>query len=427
MGSWWHVQVGAQEVPVFGKSYVSDQLMLLLTDEDFYLDHTKNRDMVEFETAYVVDPDRAMGMPRTWHDGLMGYSSTVANLRTRLDLQGFSADRVQTLAIEFFEENFDDDPGTSRATETPFRDGASLVAALTHPRGLAAGSGPGFGAGDPNFAALESEWMSLRENFHDLRFTLALSLLHADPDAIVDMDLSDLVAGGWLSLDDRPHREARLRMAADVANGGPVIVITEGSSDARWLRRSLEISAPAVAYLFEFLDFAEFRTPGGTDRVVSLTKGMASAGVMNRVVAVLDNDTAGHLAAGQLRSLALPGQVAVVTLPDVGCALTYPTLGPDGATASDVNGRAVSIEFMFGVDVLRDADGAFFPVRWTSFLDKAGEYQGSLDARNKNLVAANIDAALHRATDAVPAQVREGCDRLVEVLVDAARRPDALH
>ena len=79
-------------------------------------------------------------------------------------------------------------------------------------------------------------------------------------------------------------------------------------------RTRLDVSVPVervgvdvlATHLFEFLDFAEYRAPGGTDRVVSLTKGMATAGVMNRIVAVLDNDTAGRVAADQLADLAFP-------------------------------------------------------------------------------------------------------------------------
>jgi hypothetical protein len=134
----------------------------------------------------------------------------------------------------------------------------------------------------------------LRKSFDDPRFALSLALTNTRAATMVTLDLTDLVLGGRMKADDLPHRDARTRMGAAVAASGPVIVIAEGASDARWLRRSLEIAAPAAAHLFESLDLAEYRAPGGTDRVVSLTKGMAAAGVMNPIVAVLDNDTAGR-------------------------------------------------------------------------------------------------------------------------------------
>ena len=42
-------------------------------------------------------------------------------------------------------------------------------------------------------------------------------------------------------------------MATAVAASGPIIVITEGSTDARWLRHALRLAAPDTEHLFEFL------------------------------------------------------------------------------------------------------------------------------------------------------------------------------
>lgn len=214
-----------------------------------------------------------------------------------------------------------------------------------------------------------------------------------------------------------------MRMSAAVAVDGPVIVITEGSSDAQRLRRSLEIATPEVAHLFKFLDFG-YRPPGGTDRVVSLTKGMSASGVMNRIVAVLDNDTAGREAASQLSKLDLPAQVAVVCLPAVPYADRYPTLGPSGPGLEDVNGRAVSMEFMFGVDVLCDGAGALAPVRWHAFNEKVGDYQGRLDTAEKGRVGKLIDEALSTGVGGkIPDQVVQGCARLAAMIRAAADPP----
>lgn len=262
------------------------------------------------------------------------------------------------------------------------------------------------------------------ESFDDPRFALALSLINTHPATTISLDLSDLVLGGWMDADDKPHQDARTRMAAAVAASGPVIVITEGESDARWLRRALEIAAPATAHLFKFLDFAEYRAPGGTDRVVSLTKGMAAAKVMNRIVAVFDNDTAGRVAAQQLLRLVLPSRIAVTSLPDVPYAASYPTLGPGGHGTAVVNGRAASIEFMFGEEILRDTDGELYPVRWLSFIETANAYQGRLDSDHKAIVGRRIDQALtETGTHAISEQVLCGCRRLSKMLLTAAN-PD---
>lgn len=91
---------------------------------------------------------------------------------------------------------------------------------------------------------------------------------------------------------------------------------------------------------------------------------------------------------------------------------------------ANINGRATSMEFMFGVDVLRDGTGELIPVRWHGFNEKLGEYQGHLDAKGKSQVGARIDAALSAATSGpIADQVLLGCERLAMLLLAAAEPP----
>jgi hypothetical protein len=433
MGSRWQVDIGKRAAPVFGKNFVSDQLMLVFTDTDRFLDHAKRDDLAEFDRLRADDPEFAMDAPpRSWHTRLLGYSTTAGALRSRLELQGFSSERVHALSIAFFDDELThsteyagiDQRDSWPQGQSSYPDGAAVTAALASLRGQATATAPAPSLTDPEQRFLHDQWVSLRESFDDPRFALSLALTSTRAATMVTLDLTDLVLGGWMTTDDLPHQDARTRMAAAVAASGPVIVIAEGASDARWLRRSLEIATPAAAHLFEFLDFAEYRAPGGTDRVVSLTKGMAAAGVMNRIVAVLDNDTAGRLAADQLADLAFPARITVINLPKVAYATQYPTLGPEGSATANVNGRAASIEFMFGDDILRDADGTLFPVRWQSFIVAACEYQGRLEANHKTRVGERIDQALADAGDsAMSEQVLDGCRRLASMLLAAADPP----
>ncbi|GHH70320.1 HEPN/Toprim-associated domain-containing protein [Promicromonospora soli] len=427
MGSWWSIQVGGQAIPVWGKNYVPDELMLLFADEDRFVDTTKLAALAEYENraADAPEPD---GLPLPWHDDLMGYSATARTLRRRLELQGFSSDWVSRLSTAFFDDEEERRLSTLWQEGTAaYPNGAAITAALTTRSGRAAGAGIRPDPRErPEEHFLHEQWERLREAFDDPRFALALSLCRTRAASEVKLDLTDLVLGGWLTPDENPHREARLRMSATVAADGAVIVVTEGSSDAHRLRRSVEVAAPEVAHLFRFLDF-DLRPPGGTDRVVSLTKGMAAAGVMNRIIAVLDNDTAGREAAAQLSKLHLPAQVVAVCLPTAPYANRYPTLGPSGRGAEDVNGRAVSMEFMFGEDVLRNAAGELAPVRWHAFNEKMGDYQGRLDTTDKVRVGERIDAALSVGTsNRVPDQVRTGCVRLARMLIAAADPPQRI-
>lgn len=105
MGSWWHIKVGKTEVPVFGKSYVSDELMLLFNDTDRFVDESRR---TEYESSLApVDGESDVSLTddaQTWHAGLMGYSATVGTLRARLELQGFAAGWVRELATALLNE-----------------------------------------------------------------------------------------------------------------------------------------------------------------------------------------------------------------------------------------------------------------------------------------------------------------------------------
>lgn len=394
MGSWWNIKIGQAEAPIWGKNYVSDQLMLVFRDDD----------------RVASSPDS------------MVYAAPAGVLRDRLAVQGFSSQRVRDLAIQLFSEDDEDDARNSwpEGWET-FPTASSIVDAMASRRGQSAAAGLPPLREHPMNAFLYYKWEHLKECYDDPRFALSLALLRTRASTVVQLDLTDLVASGYMASNEYPHRDARSRLAQSVAASGPVIVITEGASDACWLRRSLEVAAPSVSHLFKFLDFDTYRAPGGTDRVVSLTKGMVSADVMNRIVAVLDNDTAGRAGARQLAGLELPGRVIVVNLPHVSYATEYPVLGPEGVGVADVNGRAAPIEFMFGDEVLRQPSGELYPVRWHSFIESENAYQGRLSDAHKREVGQRIERALFPASgQAVNEQIFDGCGRLSKMLINAA-------
>lgn len=417
MGSWWNIDIGGQAAPVWGKNYVDDELMLLFVDDDFLMSAEKLKVLEDIDRSGFESDD----LPSSSRTDLMGYATTAGALRQRLRLQGFSTEWVRKLSTAFFDDQDEVWREIGEDVLASFPNGDAITAALTTRSGIEVGAGiPPDARTHPRESFLHEKWGELHEAFDDPRFALALSLSNTRSTTEVRLDLTDLVMGGWMTSADRPHREARLRMAAAVRADGSVIVITEGASDARRLQRSLEISAPEVAHVFTFLDF-DLRPPGGTDRVVSLTKGMAAAGVMNRVIAVLDNDTAGRDAKSQLAGLQLPLQVVVVCLPEVPYAENYPTLGPAGDGIENVNGRAVSMEFMFGDEVLRDKTGALAPIRWHGFNERVADYQGHLDSGHKTDVNKRLDAAISpTANRALSSQIAEGCARLAAALIAAA-------
>ena len=190
------------------------------------------------------------------------------------------------------------------------------------------------------------------------------------PDDSVSLDLTELAAGGYL------EEGADLW---DEFERTPVVVLTEGKSDARLLRLALDTLLPDYADFIRFLDYDFARAAGGVGEVVRFVKMFAGSGIQNRIVALFDNDTAGRQALGDLGPL--PGNVFPMCLPSVDRFKNYPALGPDGPGMSDVDGRACSLELYLGREALTDTTGNLRPVRWTAFNEKLGRYQGEIPGK----------------------------------------------
>lgn len=384
MGEYWYLTAGSVTLAM-GKNYLPDELMTLFRESDRY----QRQDLL---AEYDSRGNEEEYTPK--YNDMIGYAVPVTALRDRLSLTGFDPDIVKQEAVRFIsyetadwepeqdadEEGDEDYEGSLRGE---WMEHGSLPAGQLLDKVISwAKSTDGwlnhtfYSRSLDNFYA--RVWESLTECYDDPRFSLALMLRRLRRYVTVRLNLTKLVLGGWMERDELPTQTAERRLKLQTSSSGRIIVVTEGSSDSQLLRRAFELVRPDLADYFAFLDFSTTDAPGGTDRVVSLTRGLAAAGVMNRVIAVLDNDCAGREAERQLLRSSLPETFGVTRLPDVDFARFYPTLGPSGSRTEDVNGRACSIEFMFGEEVMRLTTGDLPAVRWKSFMPSVGEYQGEL-------------------------------------------------
>jgi len=189
----------------------------------------------------------------------------------------------------------------------------------------------------------------------------------------VCLDFDDLVEEGHFSRSDSfwPHDEQQ-----------PVIIVTEGKSDARILQDCLNLLRSDLAPFFSFVNFETANARGGTAELVQFVRMFVGCGIRNRIVVLFDNDTAGHEALASLSETDLPANVFTIALPALALARSYPTLGPDGASLADINERACALELYFGEDILRDDNGELRPIRWTGFNDKMKRYQGAITGKS---------------------------------------------
>ena len=172
-------------------------------------------------------------------------------------------------------------------------------------------------------------------------------------------------------------------LLAKSVNEGKIIVLTEGSSDIEFLQKSLNLLYPELAYLFSFFDFKQVKSQGGTSTIINYLKSFISAGFNNRIIVILDNDTAGNEAYKQIQTISsIPINYKIFTLPEIDIANKYPTIGPQSKNFNmNINGKAVSIELFLGKDLLLNDENCYFPALWTGYNDKLKQYQGEISAK----------------------------------------------
>jgi hypothetical protein len=420
VGSYWHLYLSSKVI-CSGKNRIPAKLMSVFQEEEKYIKERWARQLEEGpgddEDAEEISVDLKT---------VFGYQARVGTVARRLKLMGFGGERCVKRIADICAE-FRSDDGSIDAIEGPYPDStryeisceASVkVGLIAYTKALNT-----LGPWGKDLSGLEKACLQELEPFiedpGDPRILLGALLADENPNKMLRMDLYDLLAAGWFSRLDAISTTAVQELTEDMASTGPIIVITEGSFDSRVLQRALRLVRPDIADYFKFLDFDSTRAPGGTDQVVQKLRSFAAAGVMNRVIALLDNDAAGRQAEEQLARTGLPNNYRFCRLPDLDYAKEYPTLGPSGGARHNVNGRACSVEFYFGVSCLADGSGPI-PIRWTGFNEKIGDYQGELT--NKRSVQKNIDEILTKAEldSAANGPEWNAMRRVAETLVSAA-------
>lgn len=155
-----------------------------------------------------------------------------------------------------------------------------------------------------------------------------------------------------------------------------ILIATEGASDARIIRRSLDILRPDVADFFNFVDVDERHHFWGTGNLVKFAEGLLRIDVLNQVLFVFDNDAEGVDAFGKLEKLKLPANMRAMLLPDLEQFMEFATRGPEGVSVSDINGRAAAIECYLDLGLSQ------YPtpqVTWSNFKKEIDAWHGVLD------------------------------------------------
>lgn len=187
-----------------------------------------------------------------------------------------------------------------------------------------------------------------------------------DEDCVI-LDYSDLNGGGYMEISEFNSR-----------NNNPTIIV-EGPNDYNILSQSLRIIYPELVDNITFLDIDSYKVESNAGAVVKMIKSFAGAGIKNRILAVLDNDTGAQSALRAIKNkpIKLPNNLGITQYPNIKICEKYPTIGPQGESLMNINGLAGSIEMYLGKEILTKGD-ELEKVMWTSYMPDVQEYQGEL-------------------------------------------------
>lgn len=189
----------------------------------------------------------------------------------------------------------------------------------------------------------------------------------ANADIEVVWEFGPLVANGWASVGDFQPGARRVEK---------VLVATEGASDARIIKRALEVLRPDVADFFNFIDVDERHHFWGTGNLVKFAEGLMRIDIQNKLLFVLDNDAEGVDAHRKLAALGLPSNMGSMLLPNLEPFANFPVRGPEGVSFADINGRAAAIECYLDLNL-----PAYDPaqVLWSNYKKEIGTWHGVLE------------------------------------------------
>jgi hypothetical protein len=241
---------------------------------------------------------------------------------------------------------------------------------------------------------IDSQWYGY--SGIDLYVPLRIALEICGEEESLYYNLTDLVEQEYLDKAEDCVAVATEYPMAQYASGSKVIILTEGKSDGWIISGAMKLLYPHLLGYFTFMDFELARVGGGAPQLANIVKSFAGAGIVNKVIALFDNDTIGKEAVQNLQQLKLPSNLRVLNLPDLPTLRKYPTTGPGGSKLINVNGSAASIELYLGDDVLRE-NGKLLPVKWSNHVPAVGKYQGSIAETDKGKVHKRFREKLRKA------------------------------
>lgn len=337
------------------------------------------------------------------------YSISVKELRDRLDLIGYSLDNAKQAFKYYLESeisryeqwNEDEEPNGSRSYGQKEVDILREMSTekwisnldLIYKAGKSKFEIDEDAVKDDELLSymLKNDWYGYSGAEFNIPLRIVLEIIPDDENFIYDV--TELILSGYLNEDDDLVECAINRASSEYYHRGKCIILTEGKYDTFVLSESLQLLYPHLSDYFTFMDFNGARVGGGAGSLANMVKSFSGAGLVNKVVAVFDNDTAARDALRGLDKANIAKNIKVFTLPRIDLLDDYPTIGPTGMVSMNVNSLAGSIEPYLGKDCLSPDGVNYYPVKWTGLVAGLQQYQGEI--MEKEQIQSNFEDKLN--------------------------------
>lgn len=213
----------------------------------------------------------------------------------------------------------------------------------------------------------------------DYRFYFRGFLEKLDENLNIFVDVSDLIDSGYYDIEDKIAEQC-------LNKNDKTIIFTEGKYDTSVIRESLKLLYPEYSNYYSFLDIELSNLELGANRVITYLKSFISAGIINKVIVLFDNDAEGLFCKQEVLKLKnIPNNFSIKTYPNIDIAKKYPTICPTGVEELDINDCGCSIELYLCDEVLKE-NNTLIPIQWSSFNEHVKKYQGSFSSKNKGSI-----------------------------------------
>jgi hypothetical protein len=206
--------------------------------------------------------------------------------------------------------------------------------------------------------------------FENLDPLFTLRLLIENPNNLelnLEWRTQDVIDGGWINDKD---------IFTGIEEVDKFLIVTEGSSDSFIIKKALKLLRHDILDFFTFVDMEDNYPFTGTGNLYRFCQGLTSIRIQNKILVLFDNDLEGVDTLGKTNKLILPKQMKTMKLPNLKEFDDFLTIGPTGEINENINGKAVAIECFL------DFQNTNPKIRWTNYSKEFNTYQGSLENKD---------------------------------------------